>query len=391
MSKNIVICCDGTNNEFAQDRTNVIKLYYTLEQNPGQATYYHPGLGTMEATAALTPFAKAVTKGLGLAMGYGLSRDLRDAYTYLMNHYEEHDNVYVFGFSRGAYTARALCSLLKMYGLIRAGNDALVPYAVRMMMNIHKLAERRGKGELTTEDKTAQAKYFQLAEDFSSTMCRTGVRPYFVGVWDTVSSVGWKDHPVKLPYTANNPDIQIGRHAIAIDEKRAFFRTNRWMPPKDPKVEFGPKDCLQVWFAGVHCDVGGGYPEAKSGLSKIALAWMLGEAKAAGLQVDPDREKKVLGLSGGGFVPENADGDAHESLAGAWKVAEWIRKPHYDAATGKTEMRANRGRRRTIPAGSMVHESVRRRHGGAYWKAAGVPEDAVWVSTRRNEASGSSA
>jgi uncharacterized protein (DUF2235 family) len=389
MAKNIVICCDGTNNEFAEDRTNVIKLYYTLEQTPGQTTYYHPGLGTMEATAALTPVAKMVTKGLGLAMGYGLSRDLQDAYTFLMNHYEDDANLYVFGFSRGAYTARALCSLLKMYGLIRPGNDALVPYAVRMMMNIRDLEQRKSNGELSPAEKAAQARYFQLAEDFSSTMCRTGVKPYFVGVWDTVSSVGWKDRPVKLPYTANNPDIQIGRHAIAIDEKRAFFRTNRWMQPKDPQVEFGPKDCVQVWFAGVHCDVGGGYSEATSGLSKVALAWMLGEAKAAGLKVDPAREAKVLGFSGGGFVKEDADADAHESLKGAWKIAEWVRKPHYDAATGRTEMRANRGRRRTIPAGSMVHESVRRRHGGEYWKAAGVPENAVWVSTRRDELSAS--
>jgi uncharacterized protein (DUF2235 family) len=204
-------------------------------------------------------------------------------------------------------------------------------------------------------------------------------------VWDTVSSVGWKDDPVKLPYTADNPDIAIGRHAIAIDEKRAFFRTNRWMPSKE-LAEHGPRDCKQVWFAGVHCDVGGGYPEATSGLSKIALAWMLGEAKAAGLKVDVEREAKVLGLSGGGFVKEDADADAHESLKGAWKIAEVIPKPHYDFTTGTTAMRANHGRRRQIPPGSMVHESVRRRGSGKYWKEAGVPEDAEWVSTRRAEA-----
>jgi len=176
MAKNIVICCDGTNNEFAEDRTNVIKLYYTLEQTAGQTTYYHPGLGTMEATAALTPVAKMVTKGLGLAMGYGLSRDLQDAYTFIMNHYEDDANLYVFGFSRGAYTARALCSLLKMYGLIRPGNDALVPYAVRMMMNIRDLEQRKSNGELSPAEKAAQARYFQLAEYFSFTMATCGRR-----------------------------------------------------------------------------------------------------------------------------------------------------------------------------------------------------------------------
>jgi uncharacterized protein (DUF2235 family) len=391
MPKNIVICCDGTANEFAKDRTNVIKLYYTLEQTPEQVTYYHPGLGTMEPAGALTPFARKVTKGLGLAMGYGLSNDIRDAYTYLMNHYQDGDKVYVFGFSRGAYTARSLCSVLYMYGLIRPGNDPLVAYAIRMMMAINKLHERRQRnGGLTTEEQAAVASYFKLAEDFRSTMCRTGCAPYFVGVWDTVSSVGWKDNPVKLPYTADNPDIQIGRHAIAIDEKRAFFRTNRWIPSRE-LTEHGPRDCQQVWFAGVHCDVGGGYPEAESGLSKIALGWMLGEAKAAGLKIHAAREAEVMGLSGGGFVPENADACAHESLKGAWKIAEWVRKPHYDAKTGKTEMRANRGRRRTVPARSMVHESVFRRHGGSYWKTAGVPEDAVRVETRRGAAAGAKA
>src|SRR4051794_16328288 len=105
MPKNLVVCCDGTANQFAQDRTNVIKLCYTLRQDAGQqVVYYHPGLGTMEPPGALTPFARKTTRLLGLALGYGLEPDVRDAYVFLMNNFEPGDRVFLFGFSRGAYT-----------------------------------------------------------------------------------------------------------------------------------------------------------------------------------------------------------------------------------------------------------------------------------------------
>jgi uncharacterized protein (DUF2235 family) len=386
MSKNIVICCDGTANEFARDRTNVVKLYYTLEQDPArQIAFYHPGLGTMEPAGALTTPTRKLTRLLGMAIGYGLGNDIRDAYTFLMNNFEDKDSVYLFGFSRGAYTARAVCSLLRMYGLIRAGNDPLVPYAVRMMMAIEKAAgAKRKKKRTTPQQDDAITGYFSLAGDFKNTMCRAGCTPHFVGVWDTVGSVGWKDNPLKLPFSADNPDINIGRHAIAIDERRAFFRTNRWIRSAELS-EHGPKDVKQVWFTGDHCDVGGGHPEQESGLSKIALEWMLEEAKAAGLLVNAARQAEILGLSPGSeYAKPDPDACAHESLKGAWKIAEWIRKPHYDWRTQTTTMRRNRGRRRTIQPESYVHESVFKRHGGEYAKTAGIPNDARPVATLRN-------
>src|SRR5215212_195135 len=139
MPKNIVLCCDGTANEFSQDRTNVVKLFYTLVEDPArQVAYYHPGLGTMEPAGALTTFSRKITRLLGLAIGYGLENDIRDAYVFLMNCYEPGDSVSLFGFSRGAYTVRAVASLLHMYGLIPKGNDPLVPYAIRMLRAINK-------------------------------------------------------------------------------------------------------------------------------------------------------------------------------------------------------------------------------------------------------------
>jgi len=111
MPKNIVLCCDGTANEFAQDRTNVVKLYFALHADPTrQVTYYHPGLGTMEPPGALAGVTRLITRFAGRAFGYGLEDDIRNAYIFLMNNFEEGDRVFLFGFSRGAYTARAVAS-----------------------------------------------------------------------------------------------------------------------------------------------------------------------------------------------------------------------------------------------------------------------------------------
>ena len=170
-----------------------------------------------------------------------------------------------------------------------------------------------------------------------------------------MSSVGWIENPLHLPYSADNGDIRIGRHAIAIDERRAFFRTNLWRP----RPGGGPKDLKQVWFAGVHCDVGGGYPESESGLSKIALEWMLREAKQAGLLTVADREQSILGYAGGKkYVRPDPRAQMHESLKGFWNLAEFVPKKHYNWDSGKEERRMNLFRRRTIPQGAMIHASA---------------------------------
>ncbi len=351
MAKTLVLCCDGTANEFARDRTNVIKLYYALARDPAQVTYYHPGVGTAPAVGALTYAGKTLSKLAGLAFGAGLDDDVRDAYIFLLNNFEDGDRVFLFGFSRGAYTVRALCSLLYMYGLIPRGNEPFVPYAVRMLRSV---------------DGRSAPEAFALARAFRNTFSTRDCHPYFVGVWDTVSSVGWVGHPLKLPYSANNPDIAIGRHAMAIDERRAFFRSNLWHPgppsPEQPQGG-GPRDLKQVWFPGVHCDVGGGYKEADSGLSKLALEWMLGEAQEKGLRLDRSRTEEVLGLNGNGYAAPDVDGPMHESLTWTWWPAEFVPKPHYDWRTGHTEHRMNLFRRRTVPPGALVHTSVFQRRG----------------------------
>jgi uncharacterized protein (DUF2235 family) len=254
---------------------------------------------------------------------YG-ENDVRDGYVFVMNNFEPGDHLFLFGFSRGAYTVRALAALLHVYGLIRKGNEPLVPYAIRMW---NAAREQKGISVLRSNEALSSLKpnvtpepdrgagVFSLAEDFKETFSRGDCKPWFVGVWDSVISVGWINNPLGLTYTADNPDIEIGRHAIAINERRAFFRTNLWLPKKAPP-ENGPKDLKQVWFAGVHSDVGGGYPEAESGLAKIALEWMIKEAVTAGLLVDPDKVDLILGRSpdSTASTPPNANAPVHESV-----------------------------------------------------------------------------
>ena len=366
MPRNLVICCDGTANEFARNNTNVVKLYSVLRHDPAtQAAYYHPGLGTMEPAGALSTFARKLTKLLGMAIGYGLANDIRDAYVFLMNQYQPGDRVFMFGFSRGAYTVRAVASLLHMYGLIRPGNEPLVPYAIRMLTGL-----QRGRAG-------ARDEYFGLARDFKAVMSWTDCKPWFIGVWDTVSSVGWVENPLKLPYVTSNPDIEIGRHAVSIDERRAFFRSHLWRPAGDASRPGGPKDLQQVWFPGVHCDVGGGYAEKESGLSKIALEWMLEEAAAKGLMLDGEKCAALLGGdSSGRYVRPDAGAEAHESLKGFWHLAEFIPKKHYDRQSGRETRRMNLYRRRTIPPGSLVHAAAFAR-GDEYSRR--IPADAVRV------------
>jgi uncharacterized protein (DUF2235 family) len=375
VSKNIVICCDGTANQFAADNTNVVKLYSTLIQDqPSQCTFYHPGIGTMEPPGALTPLRRRLTRLLGLALGSYLENDIRDAYAFLMQSFQPGDKVFLFGFSRGAYTVRAVASLLHIYGLLRPGNEPMVAYAIRMMTAVRKARDKN-----PAQYKKMIDGYFDLAAQFKETMGRE-CRPWFVGVWDTVSSVGWIDSPLALPFTADNPEIEIGRHAVALDEHRAFFRSNLWRPGTSPHVAHGPKDLVQVWFPGVHCDVGGGYPESESGLSKLALEWMLDEAESHGLMVDDERKRAILGGTSP-HMPPDPNGLMHESLTGAWRIAEYIPKKHFDVKRQVTERRANRFRRRTVPAGSLIHWSVYARKDD-YAASLNLPADVKVVASK---------
>lgn len=351
MSKNIVICCDGTGNEFKADgRSNVVKLYSTLVINADQVGYYHPGVGTMGAPSADTWLGKKWTQLLGLGIGRGLLEDVGRAYGYLMETYADGDHIFLFGFSRGAYTVRAVAGMLHMFGLLCPGNEGLIPYVTRMFAR-------------HTREALGTKQTLKMADDFKQTFSRE-VIIHFVGVWDTVSSVGWVYDPVVLPYSARNPIMRTGRHAVSIDEHRAFFRNNLWgapFQPGDPDYRVD-QDIRQVWFAGVHSDVGGSYAELESGLSKIALEWMLTQARIAGLIIDDDKAKNLLPrVATPTMAAPDPKAQIHESLTPAWWGLELLPRHIYDRTTGKRRWTIPLGARRQIPAGSLVHQTVQDR------------------------------
>jgi uncharacterized protein (DUF2235 family) len=363
MAKNIVVCCDGTGNEFGDHNSNVIKLYKTLISSSAQIIYYHPGVGTMGARNALSPIGKWWTRVIGLAFGYGVSENIADAYQFLMRTFKPGDVVYVFGFSRGAYTARALCGMLHIVGLLTEDNEALIPYAIRMI--------KRKKID------------FGVAADFKKTFSHE-CKPHFVGVWDTVSSLGWVYNAVHFPFTnlTNNPDFSIVRHAVSTDERRAFFRQNLFGTPHD-----STQDLKEVWFAGVHSDVGGSYPESESQLSKLALRWMLCEAEIAGLLVDPSRKDDILGGKPPYVRPEATTKNQHESLEGWWWIAEvWPKIAHQKTADGiwHKSIRVNLGRRRKILPGVVIHDSVAQRlsDSNLRYMPSNLPEQRVVIGDR---------
>ena len=340
MPKNIVICCDGTGNEFGASKSNVVKLYKMLVHDDSQVAYYHPGVGTMGARSALTGITRWWTKIIGLAFGYGISDNIADAYQFLMRTFNPGDVVYMFGFSRGAYTVRALCGMLHIIGLLREDNEGLIPYSLRMIKsrNID----------------------FGVAADFKNTFCRE-CKPYFVGVWDTVSSVGWVYNVAHFPGTkaTKNPDLQIVRHAVSIDERRAFFRQNLFGAPNNAK-----QDVKEVWFAGVHSDVGGSYAEPESQLSQVALQWMVCESEPLGLRIDQGRKGDVLGGKSPYVLPDPLTRNQHESLRGFWWIAElWPKVDHKETSPGvwKKYLRMNLARRRWIAPDPVIHRSVEQR------------------------------
>jgi type VI secretion system (T6SS) phospholipase Tle1-like effector len=201
---------------------------------------------------------------------------------------------------------------------------------------------------------------FGVAADFKKTFCRE-CKPHFLGLWDTVSSVGWVYNVAHFPGTkaTHNPDLQIVRHAISIDERRAFFRQNLFGAPHDIQ-----QDIREVWFAGVHSDVGGSYVESESQLSKISLQWIVADAESAGLHIDQSRKADILGGKPPYVAPDPLTRNQHESLRGPWWIAElWPKIDHREIAPGvwKKYLRMNLGRRRWIAPDPVVHPSVEQR------------------------------
>lgn len=277
--RNLVVCCDGTWNTPNQQHdgvatpTNVYRLYNAVEpQNPDgveQLTYYHPGVG-----AEGNWLGRLIAGGFGL----GLTNNIKSAYKWLGQTYRPADRIYLFGFSRGAYTARSLAGMIAHSGLLRLDpDDPQVWDQVEQAMRAYR-------------SRTARAAWVgQLS--FHGAGDPPAVPIHCVGVFDTVGALGVPDdlallnlidHFTNLTFhdTQISDQILHARHAVAIDERREPFSPTLWTGPGADRASV-----QQVWFPGVHADVGGGYPE--TGLSDTALTWMFEETTALGLGFHP--------------------------------------------------------------------------------------------------------
>lgn len=369
MAKDIVILLDGTSNEIGRKRTNVLRLYGCLKSDEAQLVYYDPGVGTLEAQNAWSRLRRRTAEIWGMATGSGMDRNVKEAYRFLCANYEhgeggeDADRIWLMGFSRGAYTARVLAGFLHAFGVLRPEQMNLLDYAYRAYKGI-------GEGAGAREDADAEAAFAEIR------LHDRALRPQKVAVaglalMDTVASViEWGRRGIRLKhhaYTANNPSVRFLRHAVAIDERRSMYRAALWGPDREVRKPFAkpgsgePQDAKEVWFAGVHGDVGGGYEEARSQLGKIPLAWLIEETRAAGLRYKTRSVNRlVLGTTEGDkYVAPDPTADQNVSLTWGWWPLELWPSPDR-AAPGRRFLGLTwpLGAYRHIPEGATIHPSV---------------------------------
>ncbi len=296
MARRIVICADGTwNRAEAKNPTNVALLQRALPTHAPdgveQVVCYDPGVGT----------GGFLDRWVGGVTGSGIGKNVRDAYEALAANYQDGDDVYFFGFSRGAYTVRSALGMLRNCWLLKPGD-----------LNRARLREAYSiyRGREGPDDERARR--------FREAHCRE-VSVKFLGVWDTVGALGipvsWLNWLTRRKYQFH--DVTLSRivenafHALSIDERRRVFRPSLWAARDVPGQRV-----QQKWFAGVHCDVGGGLRDTS--LSDLALIWMLERAGECGLALD----REYLESRSPAF-----DGRLHRSRPGFWQVLPSYTRP----------------------------------------------------------------
>ncbi|MCK1419875.1 DUF2235 domain-containing protein [Bradyrhizobium sp. 180] len=412
--KNLVICCDGTGNEISENISNVLKLYRCLRKTdktqPRQMVFYDPGVGTVTEPTTWHRWKANINMVLGLATGYGLDHNVLSAYCFLVQHYAAGDKIYLFGFSRGAYTVRVLAGLIHKLGLVspeqvNLAGSGLIAY--KQYSGTGRGNDVEDLSDVTFDDQGPLPKdQFDLAAQFARITSTRWPTIHFIGVWDTVASVivpradrlYWPSFE-ELAFTLRNPSVKIFRQAIAIDERRCMFRLKAYDAPQEfwsnryvPDEKKVPQDILQVWFAGVHGDVGGGYPEAESGQSKYPLLWMIEEAAKAGLNFNPrtvnqlafgiQRKNSPFSYVAPAFTGKT--GELHDSMTAAWRLLEYLPKrakykewPERKVVLG---FYIPDSEPRVIPEGAHVHESVVKRMAvGPDYRPVNLPKSYVTV------------
>ncbi len=384
MKKNIVLFSDGTGNSAAKiNKTNVWRLYKALDlshaDNNNQLAYYDDGVGS----SSFKLFAM-----LGGAVGWGLKRNVVDLYTFLCRHYQPGDQVYCFGFSRGAFTIRVLADFILHEGLIdreQVKNESDLRYLALSAFRSYRKEKYPGgwtEWVRAIRDWTAAIahKGFGMSwyqKDHNITVDEIA----FMGLWDTVDAYGlpveelteaWnKVVPLALP--DRNPSDRIARicHALALDDERHTFEpvllneTNLdkdWQYPKVKRV--CEERVSQVWFAGMHSNVGGGYPD--DGLARVSLHWIMHEAHACGLrfrELEWQQLREARDLDGQIY-------DSRRGLAGFYRY----QPRRLEELTDDSEHEVKVG----LP---KIHQSVFQRiHESPEYSPIGLPERYVVVT-----------
>jgi len=349
MSKNIVICCDGTSNKFGDRSTNIVRLYGVLERNDKQLAFYDPGVGSRAGEGFSWGISDLIKKYLGLGFGYGLIKNVQQAYKYLMNTYEEGDKIYLFGYSRGAYTVRVLSGILTRIGLLAKGNDSHIPFAFDLYMSRDPDWEQIGR--------------------FKQRFC-TECPVHFIGLFDSVSSAGNIGMMRNFPNTETILDVDFIRHAIAHNERRAYFRNNqtRWK---------GNTNGLEVWFAGRHGNIGGGNGEQKDSYAKVVLNWMIDEA--SGLLLKKCMKEKIIdGDKGSDYIKPNSLGPTYKNQwLPFWWILELLPRKKWNVDDKKYNWYFPFFRRRSIPDGSVLHQSLLDQISHKKYSAPNLPKNYV--------------
>ncbi|TFK32817.1 hypothetical protein BDQ12DRAFT_691934 [Crucibulum laeve] len=293
-ARTLVLCFDGTGDKVDEDNTNVVELRDMLKnsedhESEEQRVYYQKGIGTYTPKipgvkeGREIPIVSNISKKWDEATASSLDGHVIEAYLWLVDTYRPGDKVCMFGFSRGAYTARALAGMLFKVGLLPTEH------------------RDRVKAAFDSYQATDTKEGWEASSIFQQTWKSIDVPIEFVGCWDTVNSVGYLTTK-SLPFTAFNPMVRTFRHAVALDERRAKFRTNLWNPDEktlmakdesllndvqkaiksfiDAKTKgLPPTNVDEVWFSGCHCDIGGGAVpnNTKPNLAHISLRWMIRE------------------------------------------------------------------------------------------------------------------
>ena len=273
--KRIAIFCDGTWNtpDTSEDgkycQTNVVKMANALSpksiDGTAQLLYYDTGIGSE---------GNLIMRSFDGATGTGISDNILQAYRFIIQNYEQGDELFLFGFSRGAFTVRSLSGLIRNSGILKIENLDQVPRAYSIYRS----------RKLDLQPRAIEATLFRKTFAVEET---TIIK--FIGVWDTVGALGnplFLNGILSKRNQFHDPEISSKTshafQALAIDEKRKNFEATLWHQKEDYKNQV----LEQMWFPGVHSDVGGGYPETETGLSDIALNWMLEKAKGCLLNFD---------------------------------------------------------------------------------------------------------